>query len=52
MSDQVVELPISADDAVKLIMLVGLIQPQGVALAAMAEVAKLAKPQPQMETQA
>ena len=53
MSDEVVELPISADDAAKLIMSAGLIQPQGqAALAAMAEAAKLAKPQPQMETQA
>jgi uncharacterized membrane protein len=49
--DQVVELPISADEAAKLIMSAGLIQPQGqAALAAMAEAAKLAKPT--METQA
>jgi hypothetical protein len=53
MSDEVVELPISADDAAKLIMSAGLIQPKGQAgLAAMAEAAKLAKPQPQMESQA
>jgi uncharacterized membrane protein len=38
-------LPISADEAAKLIMSAGLIQPQGqAALAAMAEAAKLAKP--------
>jgi uncharacterized membrane protein len=50
-ANEVVELPISADDAAKLIMSAGLIQPQGqAALAAMAEAAKLAKPQ--METQA
>jgi uncharacterized membrane protein len=42
---QVIELPISADEAAKLIMSAGLIQPQGhAALAAMAEAAKLAKP--------
>ena len=50
-ADQVIELPISADEAAKLIMSAGLIQPQGqAALAAMAEAAKLAKPL--METQA
>jgi uncharacterized membrane protein len=50
-ADEVVELPISADDAAKLIMSAGLIQPQGhAALAAMAEAAKLDKPH--METQA
>ena len=39
-----IELPISADEAAKLIMSAGLIQPQGqAALAAMAEAAKLAK---------
>jgi hypothetical protein len=39
-------LPISADEAAKLIMSAGLIQPQGqAALAAMAEAAKLAKPE-------
>jgi uncharacterized membrane protein len=44
-------LPISADEAAKLIMSAGLIQPQGhAALAAMAEAAKLAKPT--LETQA
>jgi hypothetical protein len=44
-ADQVVELPISADEAAKLIMSAGLVQPQGqAALAAMAEAAKLAKP--------
>jgi len=44
-ADQVVELPISADEAAKLIMSAGLIQPQGqAALAAMAEAAKLAIP--------
>ncbi len=49
--DEVIELPISADEAAKLIMSAGLIQPQGhSALAAMAEAAKLAKPP--METQA
>jgi uncharacterized membrane protein len=38
-------LPISADEAAKLIMSAGLIQPQGqAALAALAEAAKLAKP--------
>jgi uncharacterized membrane protein len=42
-ADQVIELPISADEAAKLIMSAGLIQPQGqAALAAMAEAAKLA----------
>ncbi|MBV8793712.1 MAG: hypothetical protein JO136_02125, partial [Hyphomicrobiales bacterium] len=41
---------ISADEAVKLVMSAGLIQPQGqAALAAMAEAAKLARPM--METQ-
>jgi uncharacterized membrane protein len=49
-ADEVIELPISADEAAKLIMSAGLIQPQGqAALAAMAEAAKLAKPT--METQ-
>jgi uncharacterized membrane protein len=49
-ADDVIELPISADDAAKLIMSAGLIQPQGqAALAAMAQSAKLEKPQ--METQ-
>ena len=43
-ADQVIELPIPADEAAKLIMSAGLIQPQGqAALAAMAEAAKLAK---------
>ena len=50
-ADEVIELPISADEAAKLIMSAGLIQPQGqAALAAMAEAAKLEKPP--METQA
>jgi uncharacterized membrane protein len=50
-ADRVIELPISADEAAKLIMSAGLIQPQGqAALAAMAEAAKLAKPT--METPA
>jgi uncharacterized membrane protein len=50
-ADEVIELPISADEAAKLVMSAGLIQPQGqAALAAMAESAKLAKPP--METQA
>jgi uncharacterized membrane protein len=50
-ADAVVELPISADEAAKLIMSAGLIQPQGqAALAAMAEAAKLG--QPPMETHA
>ena len=50
-ADEVIELPISADEAAKLIMSAGLIQPQGhAALAAMAEAAKLAKPT--LETQA
>jgi uncharacterized membrane protein len=50
-ADEVIELPISADEAAKLVMSAGLIQPQGqAALAAMAEAAKLAKPT--METQA
>jgi uncharacterized membrane protein len=49
--DQVVELPISADEAAKLIMSAGLIQPQGhAALAAMAEAAKLAKPTLEAQT--
>jgi uncharacterized membrane protein len=49
-ADQVIELPISADEAAKLVMSAGLIQPQGqAALAAMAEAAKLARPM--METQ-
>jgi uncharacterized membrane protein len=44
-ADRVIELPISADEAGKLIMSAGLIQPQGqAALAAMAEAAKLGKP--------
>ena len=44
-ADQVIELAISADEAAKLIMSAGLIQPQGqAALAAMAEAAKLAIP--------
>jgi uncharacterized membrane protein len=44
-ADEVVELSISADEAAKLIMSAGLIQPQGqAALAVMAEAAKLAKP--------
>ena len=44
-ADQVIELAISADEAAKLIMSAGLIQPQGqAALAAMAEAAKLAMP--------
>jgi uncharacterized membrane protein len=44
-ADRVIELSISADEAAKLIMSAGLIQPQGqAALAAMAEAAKLAKP--------
>jgi uncharacterized membrane protein len=43
-ADDVVELPISADDAAKLIMSAGLIQPEGqAALAAMAEAARLEK---------
>ena len=43
-ADEVIDLPISADDAAKLIMSAGLIQPQGqAALAAMAEAAKLEK---------
>jgi len=50
-ADAVLELPITADDAAKLIMSAGLIQPQGqAALAAVAEAAKLGKPH--METQA
>ncbi len=50
-ADEVIELPISADEAAKLIMSAGLIQPQGqAALAAMAEAAKLTKLT--METQA
>jgi uncharacterized membrane protein len=49
-ADDVIQLPISADDAAKLIMSAGLIQPQGqTALAAMAQAAKLEKPQ--LETQ-
>jgi uncharacterized membrane protein len=44
-ADKVIELPISADEAAKLVMSAGLIQPQGqAALAAMADAAKLAKP--------
>jgi uncharacterized membrane protein len=43
-ADEVIELPISADDAAKLIMSAGLIQPERqAALAAMAEAAKLEK---------
>ena len=50
-ADEVIELPISADEAAKLIMSAGLIQPQGqAALAAMADAAKLARPT--VETQA
>jgi uncharacterized membrane protein len=45
-AEDVIELPISADDAAKLIMSAGLIQPQGQAtLAAMAEAARLEKQQ-------
>ncbi len=43
-ADEVIELPITADEAAKLIMSAGLIQPEGpAALAAMAEAAKLEK---------
>ncbi len=43
-AEDLIELPISADEAAKLIMSAGLIQPQGqAALAAMAEAAKLEK---------
>ncbi len=43
-ADDVIELPISADEAAKLIMSAGLIQPDGqAALAAMAEAARLEK---------
>ena len=43
-ADDVIELPISADNAAKLIMSAGLIQPEGqAALAAMAEAARLEK---------
>jgi uncharacterized membrane protein len=50
-ADEVIELPISADEAAKLVMSAGLIQPQGqAALAAMAEAARLAKAP--MDTQA
>ena len=43
-AEDVIELPISADEAAKLIMSAGLIQPKGqAALAAMAEAAKLEK---------
>ena len=43
-ADDVIELPITADDAAKLIMSAGLIQPEGqTALAAMAEAARLGK---------
>jgi uncharacterized membrane protein len=43
-AEDVIELPISADEAAKLIMSAGLIQPEGqAALAAMAEAAKLVK---------
>jgi uncharacterized membrane protein len=49
-ANEVIELPISADEAAKLIMSAGLIQPQGqAALAAMAEAAKLAEAR--LETQ-
>lgn len=49
-ADDVIELPISPDDAAKLIMSAGLIQPQGQpALAAMAQAAQLEKRQ--LETQ-
>jgi uncharacterized membrane protein len=45
-ADEVIELPITADEAAKLIMSAGLIQPEGsAALAAMAEAAKLEKAQ-------
>jgi uncharacterized membrane protein len=41
-AEDVLELPISADEAAKLIMSAGLIQPEGMApLAAMAEAARL-----------
>ena len=44
-ADEVIELPISADDAAKLIMSAGLIQPEGqTALAAMAEADSTDKP--------
>jgi uncharacterized membrane protein len=50
-AEEVIELPISADEAAKLIMSAGLIQPEGqAALAAMAEAAKLEKQR--TETQA
>jgi uncharacterized membrane protein len=50
-SDEVIELPISADEAAKLVMSAGLIQPQGqAALAAMAEAAKLVKPPMEAQT--
>ena len=50
-ADEVIELPISADEGAKLVMSAGLIQPQSqAALAAMAEAARLAKAP--METQA
>jgi uncharacterized membrane protein len=43
-AEDLIELPISADEAAKLIMSAGLIQPEGqAALAAMAEAAKLEK---------
>ena len=45
-AEDLIELPISADEAAKLIMSAGLIQPEGqAALAAMAEAAKLVKMQ-------
>jgi uncharacterized membrane protein len=45
-ADEVIELPITADEAAKLIMSAGLIQPEGsAALAALAETAKLEKAQ-------
>lgn len=41
-AEDVIELPISADEAAKLIMSAGMIQPEGLApLAAMAEAARL-----------
>lgn len=44
-ADEVIELPITADEGAKLVMSAGLIQPQSqAALAAMAEAAKLARP--------
>ena len=44
-ADELIELPITPDDAAKLIMSVGLIQPEGqAALAAMAQAARRDKP--------